>query len=133
MLHKFFVKQWFDPCRGDWTEKVKEDLEKFGIPCDWEFLKSKSKEAFKKLVKVKAHEHALRILTEKQGKHSKLEKLMYTEVKQQNYLTLEKLTKEEIRNIFKHRVRMAPYEENFKVEENLWYAPCVATTGILKK
>ena len=69
-------------------------------------MKSKSKDAF--------NEHALRILTEKQGKHSKLEKLMYTEVKQQNYLTLEKLTKEEIRNIFKHRVRMAPYEENVK-------------------
>ena len=65
-------------------------------------------------MKIKAHEHALRILTAKQGKHSKLDKLIYTEIKKQNYLTLETLRKEEIQNIFKHRVRMAPYEENFK-------------------
>ena len=114
MLHKSFLKQWFEPCRGDWTEKVKEDLAEFDIPCDWEFIKSKSRDSFKRLVKRKAHECALKTLTEKQQKHSKMEKLVYTEIKAQKYLTLENIRVEQVRNIFRYRVRMAPYEENFK-------------------
>ena len=34
MLYKFFVTQWNNPTRGDWTELVKEDLKDFGIDED---------------------------------------------------------------------------------------------------
>ena len=31
MIHQFFVTQWMNPTRGDWTETVRKDLEEFGI------------------------------------------------------------------------------------------------------
>ena len=114
MLYKFFVKQWYDPCRGDWTEKVKEDLAEFDIENDWNYLKSKSKDSFKSLVRTKAQEYALKILIKKQEKHSKMANINYTELKAQKYLTLENIKAEEVRNLFRFRVRMAPFGENFK-------------------
>ena len=36
-----------------------QDLEDLGIPCSFTVIQSKSKEAFKKLVKTKAHELTL--------------------------------------------------------------------------
>ena len=38
----------------------------------------------------------------------------YTELKAQKYLTLENIKAEEVRNLFRLRVRMAPFGENFK-------------------
>ena len=64
MLYEFFICQWYHPVRGDWTETVKEDLKDFDIPCDFQFVKSKSKESFKRLVKINAKEYALKILVE---------------------------------------------------------------------
>ena len=54
MLNSFFITQWNNPTRGDWTEEVKSDLEDFGIPCSFEWIKSKSQLSFKSLVKTKA-------------------------------------------------------------------------------
>jgi hypothetical protein len=59
MLYSFFTTQWHNPSKGDWTEQVRKDLEEFGIPCNFEHIRSKSKETFKKIVKVKAKELAL--------------------------------------------------------------------------
>ena len=53
MLYTFFITQWQNPTRGDWTNQVKEDLEDLGIPCSFTVIQSKSKEAFKKLVKTR--------------------------------------------------------------------------------
>ena len=114
MLYKFFIKQWLQPCPGDWTETVKSNLEEFDIPCDLQYLKSKSSQTFKKIVKTKAGEVALNILNEKKKKHSKMKNVNYNEMKTQNYLKLEGITVEQLRNVFKYRVRMAPMWENFK-------------------
>ena len=114
MLFQVFITQWRNPFKGDWTETAKENLGEFNIPCDFNFIRSKSKESFKRIVKVKAQEYALKILTEKQQKHSKMENLIYTQLKPQKYLSLETIQVEQIRNIFQHRTRMAPYGENFR-------------------
>ena len=71
MLYSFFLTQWHTPSKGDWTKQVKADLEEFKIPCSFEHILSKSKEAFKRLVKVKAREYAMEILRSQQAKHSK--------------------------------------------------------------
>ena len=73
MLYSFLMTQWHNPTKGDWTEQVKQDLEDFEIPCSFESMKSKSKETFKKMVKVRAKEHALKILLSKKG--TKMENL----------------------------------------------------------
>ena len=60
MLYAFFITQWHNPTKGDWTEQVKVDLEDFDIPCSFEYIEKKSKDAFKRIVKIKAKEHALK-------------------------------------------------------------------------
>ena len=114
MLFSFFMTQWHNPTRGDWTEQVKEDLEDFNIPCAFEFIRSKSKEAFKRLVKTRAKEYALNKLLGKQASHSKMEKLRYSELKIQNYFLDEKLKPKEMKTLFRFRTRMEKFGENFR-------------------
>ena len=76
------------------------NLEEFDIPCEFENLKCKSQESFKRSVKVKVQEYALHILTEKQEKHSKLDNLYFSEIKPQAYLTMDNINIEEITSCF---------------------------------
>ena len=55
--------------KKDWTLQVREYLEDFCIPVDLEFIKSKSQDAFKRLVKVKAQEYALDKLNKVKAGH----------------------------------------------------------------
>ena len=80
MLYSFFITQWHNPTRGDWTEMVKVDLEDLKIPCSFEYIEKKSKDSFKRIVKTKAKEYALRKLIKKQESNSKMENLNYTEL-----------------------------------------------------
>ena len=114
MLYKFFMTQFNQPCKGDWTETVKQDLEELEIKCDFDFLKSKSKEVFKRLVKTKVKEAALEDLKSIQKKHSKMENIQYIELKRQQYFNIGNIGVEETRNIFRYRVRMAKFGDNFR-------------------
>ena len=80
MVYSFFITQWYNPTRGDWTEQVKKDLVDFDLPIDFDFIQSKSKEAFKKMVKSKAKEYALNKLLNNKSKHSKMNELWYTDM-----------------------------------------------------
>ena len=77
MLYSFFITQWHNPTKGDWTEQVKKDLADFNLPSAFSSIEGKSKENFKKLVKIKAKEYALRKLLESKMKHSKMNNLTY--------------------------------------------------------
>ena len=123
MLYKFFITQWNNPCRGDWTETVKNDLEDMEITSDFNYLKSKSREAFKKLVKEKAREYALEQLTQKQRLHTKMSAHYYAELKPQKYLTLKNANINHIRNIFRFRTRMANFGDNFRQKNNQIMCP----------
>ena len=114
MLHSFFLTQFYNPTPGDWTEQAKLDFKDFDISLDFDMLKSKSKDTFKRLVKKKADEYELLRLTQKQEKHSKMENLYYTEMKLQRYMKAPGITTEEVQNIFRWRVRMSPFGENFR-------------------
>ena len=114
MLSTFFKTQWYNEIEGDWTKQLKIDLDEFGLPCDFSYYKSKSKNSFKSLVKIKAKEVALRQLKEKQELHSKMNGLYYSELKLQDYFKIPGIKKNELQNLFKWRVRMAPLGENFR-------------------
>lgn len=43
MLFNFFIAQWNNPCRGDWTKSVKKDLEDMDIPSDYNIMRAKKK------------------------------------------------------------------------------------------
>ena len=123
MLHHFFMTQWYNETPGDWTEQIKVDLKDLGIPCNFEKIKSKSKYSFKKLVKIKSKEYALKILTEKQKKHSKMKNLYYKEMKIQEYFKIEGISTKQVQNLFKWRVRMALLGENFRGNEKYKICP----------
>ena len=77
MLYSFFIVQWHNPSKGDWTELVKVDLVDFIIEASFENIQNKSKDSFKRIVKTKAREYALKILLEKKFHHSKMENVNY--------------------------------------------------------
>ena len=52
MLYKAFIAQWTYPVKDDWTIKVKENLEEFGISYSLEDMKTKSANSFKRMVKL---------------------------------------------------------------------------------
>ena len=113
MLYTVFITQWHNPCKGDWTEQVKIDLEDLNIPCSFKFIESKSKEGFKKIVKAKTKELSLSCLKVMQQKHSKLNQIHYSELKLQQYFTDPNITVYQKQMLFRCRIRMEKFGENF--------------------
>ena len=118
MLSRFFLTQWKYPCKGDWTEKVKLDLEEFEIPVDIEFIRSKSALSFKNLVEKKAKEVAFVKYLKQKALHSKLSNLFYSSLKLQDYLCSKDFNVSEARLVFSFRTRMAPFQQNFKNKQD---------------
>ena len=86
MLYKAFIAQWTYPVKDDWTIKVKENLEEFGISYSLEDMKTKSANSFKRMVKIRAKEYALNFLLDKKESHKKMDSLSYSEINLQKYL-----------------------------------------------
>ena len=127
MLYSFFVTQWNNPTKGDWTEEVKQDLEDFGITCSFEQILKKSKLSFKNLVKAKAQDYALDNLLKKQSKHSKMKNLTYRELKMQSYLSSEEIETSEKNTISMFRTRMERFGENFRGSQGPILCPLCQT------
>ena len=123
MLYKFFITMYENPSKDDWTEQVAEDLKDLDICMDFDFLRSISKARFKNIVKNKCREMALEKLNEKKFTHTKMNNLVYTELKIQAYLLSEELTLDQKRNIFLCRTRMADFHENYKASSDI-ITPC---------
>ena len=56
MTYKVLLAQWNHPVKQDWTEQKREDFSEFRIEPNLDLLKKKSRNAFKKFVKIKASE-----------------------------------------------------------------------------
>ena len=115
-LHKFFMAQWNYPVRNDWTHDVKKDLNDFGIIDDLEVIRTTSKEAFKRLVKMKARDYERIELLNKVDKEelSKMENLQFDKLEMAKYLELNEVTLNEAKAVFQFRSRMADFKENYK-------------------
>ena len=70
--------------------------------------------AFKNFVKKKAYEYKFKQLIRKKEKHTKLDNLWYPRLEMQNYLKLENLNNYQAQTLFRYRVRMAKFGENFR-------------------
>ena len=114
MLYSFFIKQWNSPTRGDWTEQVKGDLKDLEIPCSFSHIQNFTKDAFKKDVKKKANNFALKELLKKKSVHSKMKKLNYNNLEIQNYFLEPSLKVDEIKTVFRYRTRMEKFGENYR-------------------
>ena len=114
MLRKFFQAMYENPTKDDWTEQVMKDLSDLNIKADLQALEGMAKSTFKNLVKCKGMEFALDQLNTEKFKHSKMENLVYTDLKVQDYLLSTEITTEQKRNLFLFRTRMANFSENFR-------------------
>ena len=123
MVYKFFIAQWFNPTKGDWTETVKQDLEAFDMPAEFDYFKSKGKHAFKSEVKKKAKEYSLRTLMTQKDGHSKMDNVDYEELRTQSYFHLEGIKINEIQNVFKYRTRMTKVGANYRGRGGVMWCP----------
>ena len=78
MLYKFFVAQWEDETKNDWTKNVKCDLKDLDIKLTLEYIQTLSTWAFKNLIKRKIKEYALDKLNEDKFSHSKINNIVHT-------------------------------------------------------
>ena len=115
MLFNFFMEQWENPAkRNEWTEQVKLDLDDLGILDDLNWIREKSKWAFKTLVKKQVSELALIELSEQKERHSKMADLEYSALEIQKYLKDKAITVQQAKILFKFRTRMEDFSNNFK-------------------
>ena len=67
MLSEFFHAQLRFEVKNDWTVQVRKDFEDFSLSMDLNYLKTKSKESFKDIVKTRALEYELNRLNNRKG------------------------------------------------------------------
>ena len=82
-----------------------------------------SKNVFKNVVKKQAKNYESKRLLEIKETKSKMKNLFYPELKIQDYLLLKKMNTGQARALFKFRVRMAPYGQNFRGGQSIIYCP----------
>ena len=120
MLAKFFQAQFKFPVKDDWTKQVRLDLQDFCIQEDLDWIRSKSVDSFKRLVKKKAKHYALEELLKKKAIHSKLDNLEFDELEIQKYLVSGLVSANQGKTLLKFRSRMAKYDGNYGSSET----PC---------
>ena len=65
------------------------------------------------MLKIKTKEYTLDQLLKLKIKHTKMDNLMYTELKMQNYLKSDNISVQEAQNLFRFRVGVAQFKANF--------------------
>ena len=65
-------------------------------------------------MKIKTKEYALKYLLTKKQEHTKLDNLIYSDLKLQPYLKSDHIPVHEAKNLFRYRVKVANFRENFK-------------------
>ena len=114
MLSKFFYCQLYDKNPNDWSEQVKKDLVDLNLTTNLQEIESMSQFSWKNLVKKKVKVFELEKLVEiKHLKNrSKMKSLTYEKLELQDYLT--RLDVFEAKIVFRFRVRMAQFSDNFR-------------------
>ena len=114
LVKKVYEAQAENPTKGDFVELLKDDFDKIQETQDNNAIVSTSAESYKKYIKTKIRSAALRFLTEKKEKHSKIKSIQYNKLETQGYLTSPLFTNSEVQLLFSLRSRMADCKENFK-------------------
>ena len=114
LVSKVFHAQLSNPVKNDWAVTCKEDLAKIQIPHSLDEIRNLSKYSFKKIVREKISQSALKALVEEQQSLSKVKHLDFTELKLQEYLLPNKLDLRLSKFVFMLRSRMLDVRCNFK-------------------
>ena len=114
LVKQVLKTQMINPKKKDWIYTVKENMKHLDIKLTFENIQLMSKESYKKLIKNKIKEGALRYLISKRNKRNgKGMEIDYTQLEMQNYLRTEdiEITNYERKLIFQLRTQM-----NFKIK-----------------
>ena len=114
MISKVFNVQWSQPVKNDLTVTMQKDLKDFKIEENLSIIKSKSMNSFRNLVRSRSKEFEFNRLMIAKMSHSKLKELMYTKLEMQDYLKLNNFDKVAAQTLFRYRVRMVSFGENFR-------------------
>ena len=130
MLSKFFVAQWNNPVKHDWTVTVQKDLEELGLNFELSQIKAFKKEKFADIVKKACKASAFKELMSKKQSHSKLDGLNYTELSMKEYLKSDLITPDKAKSLYKYRVRSAKVKNNMKSAHSDLNCPLCDKTGL---
>ena len=81
----------------------------FGIREVIAWMKTKSKESFRSIVRKKAKELAVNTLKQVKESHTKMDNLDYNDLEMQQYLKDERIKVNQARALFRFRTRMARF------------------------
>ena len=87
LTKRVFEAQLQNPSDGDYVQLVKSDFEEMNISFNLDNVKTTGVETFKKQIKNKVKEAALKYLQEKQKTHNKVKHIEYNKLETQKYLT----------------------------------------------
>ena len=120
LLKRVYMAQKEQPTNGDFCELVKEDFKTIGEDLNEIDILAMGKYNYKKLIKTKVKQAALKALQEIQASHSKVNQIKYEKFEIQSYMTSSVFNNEEISQLLalrSHTVR--GIKKNF----SSWYKP----------
>ena len=103
LTKRVYEAQLKNPCKGDWSIIVKEDMSKIGITLLDSDIGKMSKYAFKQLVKKSVKNATFDSLRLKQLEHTKIKNIIYDEFQIQPYLQSSSFSIEEASTLFNMR------------------------------
>ena len=109
LTKQVLLTQKKSPCNGDFIQLIESDCKNFSIDIDT--IEKQSKQSVKRIVRRKAKEAALNYLFQMKEKHTKVQNIKYTELRQQNYLKSILFSNEEANLLFDLRTKTS---KNFK-------------------
>ena len=114
LLKRVFMAQRSKPVRGDWADKVQEDMTKLNIKLSDSEIAELSKEKLRKIVKERVKVYALEMLNSEKERLVKGKENKYVDLKPQEYLTAPSVVSvSDRRNIFMMRTNMEMIATNF--------------------
>ena len=105
--------QILKPVKNDWCNVVEEDLQQVGLgSLTIEDFQTFSKNKMKKLVKEAVKDSAFKYLMNNKEAKSKMKDLQYSELKMQEYLSVQNISNRHKKLAFKIRSNMLPMLNN---------------------
>ena len=114
LVSKVFHAQLSNPVQNDGAVTCKEDLDKLQITQSWDEIRNLSKYSFRKIVREKIHQSALKTLVQEQKNLSKVKHFEFKNLRIQEYLLPNKLDLRLSKFVFLLRSRMLDVRCNYR-------------------
>ena len=126
--HLYIFAQLNNPTKNDWCETIRNDLKTTNIECSFSQIQEMSKNKFKKLVKKKIYECALKDL--KLSIKTKGSNLYFDRMMIKNYLLSPNLSTKQKQFIFRARTIMIDIKSNMKTGQSNIFCDLCSLEGI---